>query len=610
MESGIGTVREITVKLKGIVVSLCALVKPVSFLVLVIGFFSVGVWVATYEPEPIRFENVTNRFSYTLASPSLYDSANATVRDIDRTGARSAIVAHHLLVGDKIAQTFASLGTGREKTVIILSPNHFDLGRSTLQTTDGTWETPYGDVQVDVEVLQELVDGVEALWYEPATFEQEHGVSAIVPFVKTWFPDARIVPIVIHDDVAGENIVDLVHTIQEVAPRAVVIASIDMSHNLPEHIQVPHDEETLAAIDRGDCGDVNCNLEIDANGVLETLFWVNQLRGTQEWRLTHHGSSLTMGATSDWRENTSHILGYFERGEPVDDPFLSIQFVGDVMLDRGVRSHIESQGADYPWKDVERFLQGAQLRVANLEGTISEDTSIATVEPPFRFTFAPEFVEAIKPFVDVVSLANNHTRDRDVDGEIETRSWLDQLELPWFGGYATSEPVYRFGRVSIIGYHQFGFHYPDLTPIIEKEDRDGQFVIVYTHWGEEYVAEPQDGQREIAMKMVEAGADLIIGSHPHVVQGIESINGVPVLYSLGNFVFDQVEPGTDVGMSATVLLYENDGMIYLSPVETLDGQPTPLSDEEAQIIFQIIASLSTEDLAPHILTGTIPFTYD
>ncbi|KKW32016.1 MAG: hypothetical protein UY76_C0045G0016, partial [Candidatus Uhrbacteria bacterium GW2011_GWA2_52_8d] len=75
-------------------------------------------------------------------------------------------------------------------------------------------------------------------------------------------------------------------------------------------------------------------------------------------------------------------------------------------------------------------------------------------------------------------------------------------------------------------------------------------------------------------------------------------------------VFDQVEPGTDVGMSVTVLLDDSGGMIYLSAVATIGGRPTPLSDEQAQTIFQTIASLSSEELAPHILTGIVPFTYD
>ncbi len=578
--------------------------------VLILACFGLGVWVTREESESGRYENQTHHFSYLLASSSLYESAAATAQNIDQTGARSGIVAHHLLVGDKIAQMFAALGNGHEKTIVILSPNHFDAGRSFMQTTDGTWQTPFGDVEVDVDVLEELLDGVEDLSYEPDTFEAEHGISAIVPFVKKFFPQARIVPIVIHDDATAVQLVDLSHTIQGVAPRAIVIASIDMSHNLPEHIRVPHDEQTLAAIERGDCGNDTCRLEIDANDALETLFLVNQLRGTQKWQLTHHGSSLVMGATTDWRENTSHIIGYFEQGKPVDNPFFSIQFVGDVMLDRGVRSKIESQGIGYPWKEVMRFLQGAHLRVANFEGTISEAPSVATEEPPFRFTFAPEYVEAMLPFIDVVSLANNHSRDRDFEGELQTQDWLEELGFDWFGGYALSESVYRADRVSLIGYHQFGTNIDLLISVIQEENREGQLVIVMTHWGEEYVVEPQEAQRELATRMIEAGADLVVGSHPHVIQGIELINNVPVIYSLGNFVFDQVEPGTDVGMSATVLLGETGGMIYLSPVQTIGGQPVPLSDEEAQTIFQTVSSLSSDELASYILTGAIPFTYD
>ncbi|MBI4257149.1 AmmeMemoRadiSam system protein B [Candidatus Uhrbacteria bacterium] len=585
---------------------------------LVLVCFGFGIWVASHEPKPSSYENETNHFSYTLAAPSLYEAANAAAEEVERTGARSGIVAHHLLVADKIAQTFAALGNGREKTVVILSPNHFNLGRSVMQATDGTWETPFGDVEVDVDVLEKLLgrEGEEGwvpdLSYEPETFKQEHGISSIVPFVKVWFPQARIVPIVVHDDATPQQLLDLAYSIQDAAPRAVVIASIDMSHNLPAHIQTVHDEITLRTIENGDCGDtwVMCNLEIDSNAALETLFWVNQKRGTQEWHLTHHGSSLAMEATSDWRENTSHILGYFERGKASDEPFLSIQFVGDVMLDRGVRSKIESQGVEYPWMEVQRFFQGTHLRVANLEGTLGDEPSIATEEPPFRFTFASEFVAAMKPFVDLVSLANNHSRDRGLDGELLTQAWLDEIGINWFGGYADSESMYRFENVSLVGYHEFGTAIEDVVTAIEREAHDGQFVIVFPHWGIEYVSEPQDGQRELATRMIEAGADLIIGSHPHVIQGIETVDGVPVVYSLGNFIFDQVEPGTDVGMSATVLLDDSGGMIYLSPVATVDGQPTPLSDEQAQVIFQTTANLSSEDLASHILTGIVPFTYD
>ncbi|NQV89894.1 AmmeMemoRadiSam system protein B [Candidatus Uhrbacteria bacterium] len=577
--------------------------------VLVLACFCLGIVVMISEQNPSRFENETHTFSYNLAPPSLYESAVMTAQDVVRTKARSGIVAHHLLVADKIAQTFASLGTGREKTVVILSPNHFDLGRQSIQFTDGTWETPFGDVEVDSGVLEALVQQDASLSYEPETFEREHGISAIVPFVKQFFPRARIVPIVIHDTATQEEVEVLAQAIQTVVPNAIVVSSIDMSHNLPEHMSVFHDEVTLRTIEAGECLNA-CTLEIDANAVLTTLFEINRLRETQEWKLQYHGSSLAMGATSDWRENTSHILGTFQAGKSVSGSFVAMQAVGDIMLDRGVRSKIESQGVGYPWENVARYLQGSQLMIANLEGTISEDLSIATDEPPFRFTFSPKSVEVMNTYVDVVSLANNHSRDRDRIGEEETQEWLDTIGTDWFGGYATSEPVYRFNQVSLIGYHQFGTKIEDLLPVIEQEKNKSQFVIVLPHWGQEYIFEPQEGQRDLARQMVQAGADLIIGSHPHVTQGIELVEGVPVMYSLGNFIFDQVEPGTDMGLSVGVLLFEGEGVLYLSPVQTSGGQPIPLSDDSAQEIFSRMSKLSSAELIPNILLGVIPFTYD
>jgi len=577
--------------------------------VLVLVCFYLGVVVTGAEQEPPRFENTSHVFSYELAAPSLYESAVSDAQQTVRTKARTGIVAHHLLVADKIAQTFASLGTGREKTVVILSPNHFSLGRAPIQITDGTWNTPFGDVEVDVEALEKLVQYDSDLSYEPETFVQEHGVSAIVPFVKAFFPRARIVPIMIHETATQEEVQALAGALQEVVPKAIVISSIDMSHNLPEHIRVFHDDVTLRTIESGACLDT-CSLEIDANSVLATLLELNRLRGTQEWNLHHRGSSLQMGATSDWRENTSHILGTFQKGEAVGEPFLALQFVGDMMLDRGVRSRIQMEGAEYPWQEMNRYLQGAHVRVANLEGTISEDVSVATEDPPFRFTFAPEFVEAMKPFVDVVSLANNHSRDRYIEGEQETQEWLDQMGIDWFGGYALSDSVYRFDHVSMIGYHQFGTNIEDVPPVIEEEKQRGQFVIVLPHWGEEYIPEPQGVQRELAKKIVHAGADLIIGSHPHVIQGIEMIEDIPVVYSLGNFIFDQILPGTNVGLSVAVLLTETGGTIYLSPIQVVNGQPVPVSDEEADSIFSTIAKLSTPELVSSTLTGVIPFTYE
>jgi|SRR3989339_676286 len=269
------------------------------------------LWKVSGEHSSSLFDNTAHTFSYLFASATLYERANRVSEDIQRTGSLSGIVAHHLLVADKIAQLFASLGTGREKIIVILSPNHFSLGRSPIQVTDGTWETPFGDVEVDTDLLTKFLERDSNLSYEPETFEKEHGVSAIVPFIKYWFPQARILPIVIHDKTTIDQVNTLAQTLQEIVPKAIVVASMDMSHQKPQEIQISHDEMTMKAIENGTCEE-ECSLDVDANRVLETLFEINRLRGIQKWTMIHHGSSLIMGATTDWHENTSHILGYFE----------------------------------------------------------------------------------------------------------------------------------------------------------------------------------------------------------------------------------------------------------------------------------------------------------
>ncbi len=557
------------------------------------------------------FKPPVHLYSYGDTAESFYDKANDAVTNTHRSGARSGIVAHHLLVAEKIAETLAQMGTGWDRTVVVLSPNHFDQGSSALQTTIGAWKTPYGNLEVDERAVNKLVKHIAELQIEPDTFEKEHGVAGITPFIKKWFPHAKLVPLVIHESATPNEVKALAKQIQSMLPNAVVIASIDMSHNLPEHIQIFHDEVTLRAIENGEC---DCELEIDANAVLQTLFAINDLRGTQNWHRLYHGSSLSVGATNRFQDNTSHILGYFKPGKPEQEPFFSMQFVGDVMLDRGVRTKIQQNGEDYPWKEVTRFLSGTHLTIANLEGPIGEQDSVATETPPFNFIFDPASIAVMRKQVDVVSLANNHSDDFGSETELATQTALYQLGMNWFGNAHRVKPVYRIDQegfaISLIGYHQFGTSIEELQQTIQEESKQDRFVIVYPHWGNEYVQSPQDNQRVLAKQMIDAGADLIIGSHPHVVQGIEMIDHVPVIYSLGNFVFDQGFDQTNVGMMAGVLLEHDRVNIQLSPVSTVNGQPIPLSDKQATSFFTELSKRSAPELQEDLLDGALTLPYE
>jgi poly-gamma-glutamate synthesis protein (capsule biosynthesis protein) len=134
---------------------------------------------------------------------------------------------------------------------------------------------------------------------------------------------------------------------------------------------------------------------------------------------------------------------------------------------------------------------------------------------------------------------------------------------------------------------------------------DGNFVIVMPHWGTEYKTSPDSSETRLAKLIVEAGADLIVGGHPHVPQGIDVMDGVPVLYSLGNFIFDQSLPETWTGLTAGIIIADSQITIYLLPVFTKDSQPIPISDSEAHTIFSAMAAVSPPFLQEQIKNGII-----
>lgn len=530
------------------------------------------------------------------------------------TNPTSALVAHHLLIPDKIANVFLQVGSDEVETVVLVSPNHFSVGIHPAQVSEGGWTTPYGQLDPDWDAIEKLLKNAGDLHHEEQAFKGEHGIAALTPFVKRSFPNAKFVPIILDDSLSPYTAAELGKSIAALLPDAVVIASVDMSHNLPEYVAAFHDQITKHALAVGDCPIDSCDLEVDSDPTLRLLFAVNEARGTQSWHQTTHSSSLALGATKDPRENTSHILGYFTEGEgQTDEPYATMHFLGDIMLDRGVRKAMDAAGTvEYPWENMHRFLQGTDLVVANLEGTVNEQKSTYTYDPPFRFVFDPAAVEELTKYVDVVSLANNHASDVGSAGERETHTWLDGMKLPWFGSYLSPVPRYdqEVGGVpiTIIGYHAFQPNEDLLFGEIQHAKSQGRFVIVYPHWGAEYIFSPDSSERRLAQVMVDAGADLVIGGHPHVPQGVGVIDGVPIVYSLGNFIFDQQIPKTWQALTAGVIVTPSTIQISLLPISARDGQPGPLTDAEASALLEKLAGVSDASLADAVRKGTLIFS--
>jgi poly-gamma-glutamate synthesis protein (capsule biosynthesis protein) len=246
------------------------------------------------------------------------------------------------------------------------------------------------------------------------------------------------------------------------------------------------------------------------------------------------------------------------------DDAVTLLVAGDVMLVRGVADPAASLAATAP------LLRRADLTVGNLESTLSTDGS--PTQGGDSFGGDPSLLGVLRRAgFDALSLANNHVGDYGPQALVQTvRTLADSAIAPFGAGAqlrsAARPAVLEAGgvRFAFLGFNAIGetpaatttgpgalsvrmpprtgpLVQADLdrvTQAIRRADRQADAVVVLPHWGEQYTHRPWPQQRRVARALVAAGADLVVGGHPHWVQGMDAVDGVPVLHSLGNFVFD------------------------------------------------------------------------
>lgn len=214
---------------------------------------------------------------------------------------------------------------------------------------------------------------------------------------------------------------------------------------------------------------------------------------------------------------------------------------GDVMLGRSVMTKSLDLGdSTYPFRKVADKLSSADFVFVNLENPIV--SSCPKVTTGFKFCADPKMIEGLTlSGVDVVSLANNHSGNYGEKGINETLKFLKEsgIEAVGLGNLVVKEKKgIKFGFL--------GFDFVSKSPkeddfkLVADSNKKVNVLIVGVHWGEEYREKANKFQREWARKLVEAGADVVVGHHPHWIQDGEKIEGKSIYYSLGNFVFDQM----------------------------------------------------------------------
>jgi poly-gamma-glutamate synthesis protein (capsule biosynthesis protein) len=252
---------------------------------------------------------------------------------------------------------------------------------------------------------------------------------------------------------------------------------------------------------------------------------------------------------------------------------LTLAFVGDVMLGRDVAVALDGDWAD-AFAAVRPWLAGADLTFANLESPLTVSPFLSG---RFDLRAPPEAIVSLTAAeFDLVSLANNHALDGGEPGLADTIAALDQAgivalvdsrtvdsgidgpESASFSALSSASRIYGNPhlRVSVFAFLDTGL--PLNTAALARAAATGDLVMVSMHWGAEYYP-PTERQRLLARELVAAGADLIIGHGPHVLQPVEVIEGALVAYSLGNFLFDQ--PFADTRQGAILRLTLERGSI-------------------------------------------------
>lgn len=257
------------------------------------------------------------------------------------------------------------------------------------------------------------------------------------------------------------------------------------------------------------------------------------------------------------------LLGFCAACAAADEPpAVTIVFGGDVMLDRGP-GHAVGKGVD-PFAKLATTLHDADIAVCNLECVIAEGGE--PERKAYTFRARPRCVPVLKRHFTAVSVANNHALDYGRGAFLRQLELLGQGGVHHFGGGRNLQEarrpliLERHGRrVALVGYNgvlsrsfEAGADTPGIAWLVEEDvvadlerarkEFRADIVIPYLHWGEEGESGPTPAQRTLARRLIDAGADAVVGAHPHVTQTVDVHRGRPIVYSLGNLVFDY-DPG-------------------------------------------------------------------
>lgn len=295
-----------------------------------------------------------------------------------------------------------------------------------------------------------------------------------------------------------------------------------------------------------------------------------------------------------------------------------LSFTGDCILgtdeffawDTGLPAYYDLYGPEYFLKNVRSIFEEDDLTIVNMEGTLTEETT--RVDKQFAFKGNPEYVKILtSSSVEAANVANNHSHDYGEKSFQDTVQTLEENGIKTFGYDDVAVLEVKGIRVGMFGIYELDDHLeriPQVKQDIAKlKDQNVDIIVAVFHWSNELVTVPDENQVTLAHLAIDEGADVVVGHHPHVVQGIDEYKGKTIAYSLGNFCFGGNTHPTEMDTFIFQQKFILDGKRNITGSEykvipcrvssetTYNNyQPTPLVGEEAKETMDKIEERSQE----------------
>lgn len=310
------------------------------------------------------------------------------------------------------------------------------------------------------------------------------------------------------------------------------------------------------------------------------------------------------------------ILAFDSAGESIiEEPKgdVSMAVTGDVMFARKMPGVLSLDSS--PFEGVSNVTSNVDILLINFENAATDTASAVKGDVPLKTSTS--YVPLAKANNNTVAaLANNHAFDYGIDGMHDTLNALEENGITAIGAGDNADEAHSpasfdiNGRnITILNYmdsNNFREYGNDVMPqandtsagysaydsdvareqIQEAKNNGSDFVLVYFHYGNEYSRSPNEDQIQMSHEVIDYGADVVLGSHPHVTQGIEMYNGKPIFYSLGNFIFDQSNTATHSAYFVQIDLVNETGTCTVYPISLVNYLPQYMSAGDGNALLE------------------------